>query len=97
ELPRRCRGPRVIGFRDGLLITIFIGVWGFRILQKTAVDYFLASRNIGLMVLIFAYTMAVLSGWTFLGVPGYGYRMGIAFGSAYGVFGLFAIFVFLAL
>jgi len=60
-------------------LSIFVGVywayclfWGFKGAQqaRTAADYFVAGRSIGVWVFVLAATATSFSGWTFIGHPG---------------------------
>ena len=63
--------------------------WGWRGARqaRTASDYFLANRSIGLWVFVLAATATSFSGWTFLGHPGTIYSVGLpyAFASFYAI------------
>ena len=65
---------------------IFWGVKGARS-SKTASDYFIAGRGIGLWVFVLAATATSFSGWTFVGHPGTIYNVGLpyAFASFYAI------------
>ena len=65
---------------------IFWGVKGART-SKTASDYFIAGRGIGLWVFVLAATATSFSGWTFVGHPGTIYSVGLpyAFASFYAI------------
>ncbi len=65
---------------------IFWGVKGART-SKTASDYFIAGRGIGLWVFVLAATATSFSGWTFVGHPGTIYNVGLpyAFASFYAI------------
>ncbi len=65
---------------------IFWGVKGAR-RAKTASDYFIAGRGIGLWVFVLAATATSFSGWTFVGHPGTIYNVGLpyAFASFYAI------------
>jgi Na+/proline symporter len=58
--------------------------WGVRgaIDARSAVDYFIAGRQLGFWVFICAATATSFSGWTFLGHPGQTYRDGFAYSFA---------------
>ena len=61
--------------------------WGFKGAKssKTAADYFLAGRSIGIWVFVLAATATSFSGWTFIGHPGKIFTDGLpyAFASFY--------------
>ena len=65
---------------------IFWGIKGAR-RAKTASDYFIAGRGIGLWVFVLAATATSFSGWTFVGHPGTIYSVGLpyAFASFYAI------------
>ena len=65
---------------------VFWGVKGAR-RAKTASDYFIAGRGIGLWVFVLAATATSFSGWTFVGHPGTIYNVGLpyAFASFYAI------------
>ena len=65
---------------------IYWGVKGAR-QAKTAADYFIAGRGIGLWVFVLAATATSFSGWTFVGHPGTIYNVGLpyAFASFYAI------------
>ena len=58
--------------------------WGFKSSQqaKTATDYFVAGRRLGLWVFVLAATATSFSGWTFMGHPGLIYRDGFQYAYA---------------
>lgn len=57
-------------------IVIAIGVFGARASKKTAVDYLLAGREIGIFVMFFYVAFVIYSAWTFYGYPGFLYLSG---------------------
>ena len=63
--------------------------WGWKGARqaKTASDYFLAGRGIGLWVFVLAATATSFSGWTFVGHPATIYKVGLpyAFASFYAI------------
>lgn len=65
-----------------LLITLLLGVYGYKISKKSVQDYFLADRKIGSLVLFFTLAATNFSAFTFLGFAGSSYEMGYSF---YGV------------
>jgi SSS family transporter len=60
-----------------LLATLFIGGWAMR-RTRTPADFFVAGRNLGLLVTAIATMSAAFSGFAFLGGPGLTYRTGLA-------------------
>ncbi|MFQ5867114.1 MAG: sodium:solute symporter [bacterium] len=58
------------------LIVMCMAVYGYKISAKTAEDYFLAGRGIGITIMFFFVLFAVSSAWTFYGYPGFLYRHG---------------------
>ena len=53
------------------IVIIYIGAYGYKISAKTAEDFMLASRALGLLVMFFFVLFAISSAWTFYGYPGY--------------------------
>ncbi len=80
-----------------LLFTLWLGIAGYRRQKNTPEDYFLASRQIGPVVLFFTLMATNFSAFTFLGFAGAGYRIGIsyyamiAFGTALVALSFYAI------
>ena len=60
---------------------IFWGLRGAR-QTKTASDYFIAGRGIGIWVFVLAATATSFSGWTFVGHPGTIYSVGLPYAFA---------------
>ncbi|MCK4352944.1 sodium:solute symporter family protein [candidate division WOR-3 bacterium] len=58
------------------LIILLIAVYGYKISAKTAEDYMLAGRGIGIIVMFFFVLFAISSAWTFYGYPGFLYLHG---------------------
>ena len=58
------------------LIVILLAAYGYKISAKTAEDYMLGGRTIGVVVMFFFVLFAVSSAWTFYGFPGMLYRHG---------------------
>lgn len=58
------------------LIIILMAAYGYRISAKTAEDYMLGGRTIGLVVMFFFVLFAISSSWTFYGFPGHLYLHG---------------------
>jgi len=67
-----------------LSFTILLGIYGYKVSEKSIQDYFLASRKIGPLVLFFTLAATNFSAFTFLGFAGEAYLQGYAF---YGVMG----------
>jgi len=59
-----------------LVIALAIGLLAFRVAKYTAEDYYLASRTIGTLVLLFTTFATLLSAFTFFGGPNISYRSG---------------------
>ena len=56
---------------------IAVGIWALR-RTKSAGDFFMAGRSLGVVVTGFAIFSTTMSGFGFVGGPGLGYQMGIA-------------------
>ncbi|NKB65731.1 MAG: sodium:solute symporter family protein [Candidatus Latescibacteria bacterium] len=77
------------------LLVFILGYWSYCIFwgwkgarqSKTASDYFIAGRSIGIWVFVLAATATSFSGWTFVGHPGAIYKTGLpyAFASFYAI------------
>lgn len=80
----------------GLLIVGMAG-YGYRISAKTAEDYMLAGRAIGVVVMFFFVLFAISSSWTFYGFPGvlYLHGPGYVFFIWGSVIGFAALYMFL--
>jgi SSS family solute:Na+ symporter len=59
-----------------LLVVLAIGLVAFRVTDRTAEDYFLASRTLGTVVLLFTTFATLLSAFTFFGGPNISYNLG---------------------
>ncbi len=55
---------------------LLMAAYGYKISAKTAEDYMLAGRTIGVVVMFFFILFAVSSSWTFYGYPGFLYLHG---------------------
>ena len=77
------------------LLLFTVGYWSYCIYwgwkgarqARTATDYFIAGRSIGVWVFVLAATATSFSGWTFVGHPGTIYNTGLpyAFASFYAI------------
>ncbi|TKX81141.1 sodium:solute symporter [Halorubrum sp. SD626R] len=80
----------VVGY---LLLALAVGLVAYRVSETTAEDYYLASRSIGTVVLLFTTFATLLSAFTFFGGPNLAYLAGpewlIVMGTLDGV--LFAV------
>ncbi len=75
-------------------IIILMAAYGYRISAKTAEDYMLGGRTIGVVVMFFFVLFAISSAWTFYGFPGLLYTQGPGYvmfiwGSVAGFAGLY--------
>ncbi len=60
-----------------MVLMIIIGLWALRRTKSTH-DFFMAGRNLGVMVTAFAVFSSTLSGFGFVGGPGLVYRLGMS-------------------
>ncbi len=60
-----------------MILCIVVGIWALR-RTKTANDFFVAGRDLGIMVTAFAVFSTTLSGFGFVGGPGLVYSMGMS-------------------
>ncbi len=60
-----------------MILCIGIGIWALR-KTKSAHDFFMAGRDLGVMVSAFAVFSSILSGFGFVGGPGLVYKMGMS-------------------
>ncbi len=60
-----------------MLLCIAVGIWALR-KTKSAQDFFMAGRDLGIMVTAFAVFSSTLSGFGFVGGPGLVYKMGMS-------------------
>ncbi|MEL6649707.1 MAG: sodium/proline symporter, partial [Bacteroidota bacterium] len=60
-----------------LLICVLVGIWALR-RTRSSHDFFMAGRNLGVMLTAFAVFSSTLSGFGFVGGPGLVYRMGMS-------------------
>ena len=63
----------VVGY---LLVALAVGLVAYRLTERTAEDYFLASRTFGTVVLLFTVFATLLSAFTFFGGPDIAYLHG---------------------
>jgi SSS family solute:Na+ symporter len=75
-------------------VIILMAAYGYRISAKTAEDYMLGGRTIGVVVMFFFVLFAISSAWTFYGFPGLLYTKGPGYvmfiwGSVAGFAGLY--------
>jgi solute:Na+ symporter, SSS family len=78
-------------------IIVMMAVYGYRISAKTAEDFMLGGRTIGVVVMFFFVLFAISSAWTFYGFPGLLYTQGpgyvmFVWGSVAGFAGLYMFF-----
>ncbi len=72
------RSPIILGsVLCYMAICIAVGVWALR-RTKTTTDFFMAGRNLGIMVTGVALFSSMMSGFGFVGGPGLVYSMGLA-------------------
>lgn len=76
------------------LIIVLMAAYGYRISAKTAEDFMLGGRTIGVVVMFFFVLFAISSAWTFYGFPGLLYTTGPGYvmfiwGSVAGFAGLY--------
>jgi len=80
-----------------LMITLAIGIYGYKFSKKNVSDYFLADRKVGTFVLFFTLVSTNLSAFTFLGFAGSSYEMGysfyglMAFGTSFFAFSFYIV------
>lgn len=60
-----------------MLLCIVVGIWAIRRTKSTH-DFFMAGRDLGIMVTAFAVFSSTLSGFGFVGGPGLVYQMGMS-------------------
>ncbi|MFT5765248.1 MAG: Na+/proline symporter [Saprospiraceae bacterium] len=60
-----------------MILCIAVGIWALR-RTKSANDFFMAGRDLGIMVTAFAVFSTTLSGFGFVGGPGLVYQMGMS-------------------
>ncbi|WP_049921668.1 sodium:solute symporter family protein [Halopiger djelfimassiliensis] len=63
----------IVGY---LLVALFVGVVAYRLTDRTAEDYYLASRTLGTVVLLFTTFATLLSAFTFFAGPNIAYHEG---------------------
>ena len=61
-----------------LFAILGIGVWAGKRQKQNVEDYFLASRGLGVLVLLMTQAATIFSAFTFYGLPGSAYKSGIA-------------------
>ncbi len=72
------RNPIILGFvAFYMLLCIGVGIWALRRTKSTH-DFFMAGRDLGIMVTAFAVFSSTLSGFGFVGGPGLVYKMGMS-------------------
>ena len=59
-----------------MLVALAVGVVAYRLTDRTAEDYYLASRTLGTVVLLFTTFATLLSAFTFFGAPNLAYTAG---------------------
>ena len=60
-----------------MVVMVWVGIWAIR-RTKSAHDFFMAGRDLGVMVTAFAVFSSTLSGFGFVGGPGLVYKMGMS-------------------
>ena len=75
------------------LLVLLLAVYGYKVSAKTAEDYMLAGRGLGIAVMFFFALFAISSVWTFYAYPSILYRHGPGF--VYFIWGCVAGFVIL--
>src|SRR6056297_1507294 len=63
----------VVGY---LLLALGVGLLAYRLTDRTAEDFYLASRTLGTVVLLFTTFATLLSAFTFFGGPNTAYASG---------------------
>ena len=72
------RNPIILGFVAlYMLLCIGVGIWALRRTKSTH-DFFMAGRDLGVMVTAFAVFSSTLSGFGFVGGPGLVYKLGMS-------------------
>ena len=72
------RNPIILGFVAAYMVfTVLVGVWALRKTKSTQ-DFFMAGKNLGIMVTGFAVFSSLLSGFGFVGGPGLVYKLGMS-------------------
>lgn len=79
------------------IAVLWMSVYGYVISAKTAEDYMLAGRGVGVAVMFFFMLFTISSAWTFYGYPGFLYLHGPAYSFfVFGcVIGIAALYMFL--
>ena len=60
-----------------MVVCVVVGIWAIR-RTKSSHDFFMAGRNLGVMLTAFAVFSSTMSGFGFVGGPGLVYRMGMS-------------------
>ena len=63
----------IVGY---LVVALAVGLLAYRVTERTAEDYYLASRSFGTVVLLFTVFATLLSAFTFFGGPDNAYSLG---------------------
>ncbi|NND31807.1 MAG: sodium/proline symporter [Saprospiraceae bacterium] len=72
------RNEIILGFVGTyMVLCVLIGIWALRRTKSTQ-DFFMAGRDLGIMVTAFAVFSSTMSGFGFVGGPGLVYRMGMS-------------------
>lgn len=72
------RNPIILTFVGlYMLLCIIVGIWALRRTKSTH-DFFMAGRDLGILVTAFAVFSSIMSGFGFVGGPGLVYRMGMS-------------------
>ncbi|RMG85210.1 MAG: sodium/proline symporter, partial [Bacteroidetes bacterium] len=78
EIMEAYRNPIILSFVGlYMILCIGVGIWAIRRTKSTH-DFFMAGRDLGIMVTAFAVFSSTLSGFGFVGGPGLVYKMGMS-------------------